>query len=222
MRVATFGTGNMARTLGGALAEAGHEVFFGSREAARGAAAAGDIGRGTRGGSNAEAAGFGAVILHTVRQPPTAFLADVAPLAGKVLVDLNNRDFPRDLTADPSPESLAEAVARAVPAARVVKAFNTQAQEAFDHPPADLRRHNVATFLAGDDPVAKATVAELARSLGLVPVDLGPLAFARVAESAADLIRAVMGGGAGPGAVFSLPTLPPAPPRFGGRRHGGY
>ena len=31
MRVAVIGTGNIGRTLGGALARAGHEVVFGSR-----------------------------------------------------------------------------------------------------------------------------------------------------------------------------------------------
>ena len=52
MRVAVIGTGNIGRTLGGALARAGHEVVFGSRNPREDAsrAPAGSPGAGTPAG----------------------------------------------------------------------------------------------------------------------------------------------------------------------------
>lgn len=67
MRIGIIGSGNMGRSLGILWAEQGHEVFFGSREAAKGQAVAEFAGRGTQGGTNDEAAAFAEVILWTAR-----------------------------------------------------------------------------------------------------------------------------------------------------------
>jgi hypothetical protein len=40
----------------------------------------------------------------------------------------------------------------------VVKALNTMPQQVFHTPAAELRRHDVTCFLAGDDPTAKQVV----------------------------------------------------------------
>lgn len=223
MRIATIGTGNMARTLGALWAERGHQVFFGSRDARRGAEVAAFIGRGTVGGINDEAAAFGEVILHTARHHlPSSLLASTEVLANKVIVDCNNSRIPPRYEYEPITISIAERLAQDVPQARVVKAFNTMAQEIFEHAPEPLRQYGVSCFVCGDDREAKTTVMRLAEELGLTPLDCGPLRRARLVEGLADFARYAMGRmgmGLGPYATISVKVLPQAPGgRFGGRR----
>ena len=58
MKIGIIGTGKMGEMLGRQWAEAGHNVMCGSREAARGAAVANQIGYGVTGGSIVDAAEF--------------------------------------------------------------------------------------------------------------------------------------------------------------------
>jgi predicted dinucleotide-binding enzyme len=68
-----------------------------------------------------------------------------------------------------------EEVAKLLPGARLVKAFNTM-------PVRDLRSEafksgndRLAIFVAGDDPEAKQTVSRLIEGIGFVPIDTGSL-----------------------------------------------
>lgn len=213
----------MARYLAGRWAEAGHEVLLGSRSPDRAKAIAQELGHGVRGGRNDEAAAFADVLLHTVRVPPKDFLSAPEALAGKVLIDLNNHDFPRERAWEALSPSLAERVQRAHPQARVVKAFNTMAMEVFDHTPEALRAHQVSAFLAGDDAAAVQTVSKLAEDLGLQPVEMGPLSNAWLLEAQGDFIRTLMFKGGGPMMTVSTASLPKAEASsFGGRRKGAY
>jgi 8-hydroxy-5-deazaflavin:NADPH oxidoreductase len=165
---------------------------------------------------------FGEVVLYGVRGvPPAEVLGSADTLAGKVVVDMNNGPIPDDHSIGPAGPSLAERLAAAAPGARVVKAFNTMAQEVFDLAPEPLRDHRVSAFLAGDDEDAKRVVAGLAEELGFVPLDAGPLQAARMLEGLADFIRHAMGRvGLGPTATISVHVLPApaAPSRLGGRQ----
>lgn len=76
--------------------------------------------------------------------------------------------------------SNAEQVQSMVPGARVVKAFNTVlASRQADPQIADMPVDN---FVAATDPAAKATVVDLVRSIGMRPIDAGPLEAARILE----------------------------------------
>ncbi|MBY0399132.1 NAD(P)-binding domain-containing protein [Myxococcota bacterium] len=222
MKLAFLGTGNMSRVIAGSLAELGHDVFLGSRSAEKSAAIARDLGARALGGTNDEAAAFGEVIFHSVRNVPSTFLRSVSPLSGKVIVDLNNRDFPRHYSGTEMLESLAAAVQKDVPSAKVVKALNNQAMEALFPGPDDLRRAGIQSFVAGDSAEAKAVVSELLTQMGLTPVDFGPLANAWMLEVQADILRTYMFATgdflATPGFIMS----PKAPARFGERRKGEY
>jgi 8-hydroxy-5-deazaflavin:NADPH oxidoreductase len=139
-------------------------------------------------------------------------------LAGKVVIDMNNGPVPPDLAFAPVVRSFAERLSEAAPHAKIVKAFNTIAQETFEHTPDTLRANHVATFLASDHPEAKTLVADLAQGLGFTAVDAGPLVRARMLESMADLVRAIMIGGAGPYANYGFVVLPAAEAKtLGGR-----
>ena len=147
--------------------------------------------------------------------------SSVGALDGKVVVDLNNSEIPPGFAYEPVTLSLAERVAADAPGAKVVKAFNTLAMEPYELSPDALRAANGATFLAGDDSLAKATVAELAVGLGLRAIDAGPLRNARLLEGLADLVRFLMTHGHGPDVFFTLgKATPPGETRLGGRQQG--
>ncbi len=182
----------MARVVAGGLARVGHEVMIGSRQKEKAETVAAEIGEGSSGGTNDDVAEFAEVIIHTVRQVPSGFLRSIRPMAGKVVVDLNNRDFPRRIASEPLFPSLIALNQADVPDARFVKCFNTIAMEVFSHAPQDLRLHEVSAFVAGGDAEARAVVAGLAEQLGFRPVDMGGAENADLVEMQGDFIRAAM------------------------------
>ena len=212
----------MTRTIAGSLAELGHEVFLGSRSEEKSQAIAKEIGFKVQGGANQDAAAFGEVVFHTVRSVPSTFLRDVTSLNGKIVVDINNKDFPREYNGAELLESLAVAVQRDVPNAKVIKALNNQAMEALFPIPTELRAAKIQSFIAGDDEAAKTVVSELLKELGLTPVDFGSLNNAWLLEVQADILRTYMFATgnflATPGFILS----PKSPARFGERQKGDY
>ncbi|MEL6385647.1 MAG: NAD(P)-binding domain-containing protein [Cyanobacteria bacterium J06626_18] len=221
MKIGILGSGNMGRSLGTLWAEHGHEVFFGSRSTAKGQQIAAQVGQNTQGGTNDEAAAFGEVLLYTIRGVnPAEVLSSTAVLDGKVLIDCNNFDIPEGFAYEPIPYSLAETLAGQAPDAKVVKAFNTMAQEVFELSPQPLEQLAVSVFLAGDDAAAKQRVAQLAAEIGFKPLDCGPLRQARLLEGLGNFIRLmIIGQGLGPYATVSVNVLPSAEQeRLGGRQ----
>ena len=94
--------------------------------------------------------------------------------------------------------SAAEEIAKAVPSAHVVKAFNTLFAQVLAQG-AKLSDGNQATvFYAGDADTAKQTVKALAESLGFATADAGGLKNARYLEPLAGL-NIYFGYGAGRG-----------------------
>jgi 8-hydroxy-5-deazaflavin:NADPH oxidoreductase len=193
MKIGILGSGNMGRSLGILWAEQKHEVFFGARTAERGKAIADSAGNHSQGGTNDEAAVFGDVLLYTIRGVnPAEVLTSIDVLNGKILIDCNNYDIPENFAYPPIELSLAEKLASEVPQARIVKAFNTMAQEVFELSPQPLKEYHVSVFVAGDDAEARKTVMNLAKDLGFAPVDCGELRFARLIEGLGDFIRYLM------------------------------
>ncbi|MEM8676332.1 MAG: NAD(P)-binding domain-containing protein [Cyanobacteria bacterium P01_G01_bin.67] len=156
MKIGILGSGNMGRSLGILWAEQEHEVFFGARIAEKGQAVAESAGNNTQGGTNDEAAAFGDLLLYTIRGVnPVEVLTSVNVLDGKILIDCNNYVMPKDFAYPPIEPSLAEKLAEQVPQAKVVKAFNTMAQEVFELSPQPLKEYNVSVFVVGDDQDAR-------------------------------------------------------------------
>jgi 8-hydroxy-5-deazaflavin:NADPH oxidoreductase len=221
MKIGILGSGNMGRSLGILWAEQKHEVFFGARTAERGKAVAESIGNNTQGGTNDEAAEFGDVLLYTIRGvDPAEVLISIELLNNKILIDCNNYDIPENFAYPPIEISLAEKLADEVPQARVVKAFNTMAQEVFELSPQPLNEYEVSVFVASDDAEARKTVINLAQDIGFTPVDCGELRFARLLEGLGDFIRyLIIGQKLGSYATISVKTLPETKnERLGGRQ----
>jgi 8-hydroxy-5-deazaflavin:NADPH oxidoreductase len=189
LKIGIIGTGNMGRSLGVLWSELGHDVFFGARDPQVAAEAVALTQGKAKGGSNDEAAKHGDVLLYSPRGiDPAHVLSDVSVLAGKIVIDLNNSNIPEGFRYTPGPQSLAEALQSQIPAARVVKAFNTIAQETFELCPTDVLPHQVAVPIAGDDEAARQTVSELVKQMGMDPVDCGPLYRSLMCHSGQSLV----------------------------------
>ena len=187
MRIAIIGAGNVGGGLGRAAVQAGHEVVLTAAHADKAQAVAAEIGA-TAAESNAAAAKDAQVVVLAVPGADApAVAAELAPAlsAGAVVVDATN---PMNATfSDLAIEgtSGAEAVQRAAGSAPVVKAFNTVFAGRYGA--ATENGAPLQVLVAGDDAAAKATVAELATSLGFAPVDAGSLRYARTLEELAFL-----------------------------------
>jgi predicted dinucleotide-binding enzyme len=192
MKIGIVGTGNMGRTLGLRWARAGHDVAFGSRDPVKAAAIAGEA-ESARAGDVDAAAGFGDVILYTVRGVlPSKLLRDPAALAGKIVIDCNNSDAdparPGEFLPAPVP-TFAQQLAGDVPAARVVQAFNTVPHRVLELDREQLAPQRISVFVCSDDVAARTTAIRLAGDLGLVGVDCGELARSRLVDGVVDFIR---------------------------------
>uniref|UniRef100_A0A8C5B0C1 Metalloreductase STEAP4-like n=1 Tax=Gadus morhua TaxID=8049 RepID=A0A8C5B0C1_GADMO len=96
------------------------------------------------------------------------------PPGAQVLVDVSNNS-----KKGLYPESNAEFLQSLIPAASVVKAFNTVSAWSLQNGPSDAHRQ---VFLCGDKAEAKQKVRELATRLGLSVLDRGSLSAAREVE----------------------------------------
>jgi predicted dinucleotide-binding enzyme len=181
--ISIIGSGGMAAAIGGLAAKAGHTVEVMSRDAAKARALAEQVGAGATTGTFG-AAPAGDIVILAVPYPA---VLDVVKqygegLAGKLLVDITN-PVASDHMSFVTPEDSfgAQEIAKAAPAdADVVKAFNTQFSHVLAAGPTEGNPLDV--FIAGDDAEAKARVSAFIESLGLRPMDTGPLPMARTLE----------------------------------------
>jgi predicted dinucleotide-binding enzyme len=212
MKLGIIGTGNMGRAIGVRLAHMGHQVLFGSRSVERAKQAVEMAGETALSGTAEDAARYGDVLFWTVRELDVRrVLKDCSLVDGKIVVDINNRDYQTELQSGSwFAQSIAEAIQLSAPGARVVKALNTIAMETLDTDPDLLRRAGAHTFIAGDDASAKETVNTLLEQLGLTAVDLGEgVVSFRAIEALGDVIRLlIVSKGYGPRANLQLHMLP--------------
>jgi NADPH-dependent F420 reductase len=188
-RISIIGAGNVGGNLGRTFAKAGLAVRFGVRPGSDTKALLEACGKDASASDPAEAATWGDVVFLAV---PGTVAVDVArslakELAGKVVVDCNNplvwKEGP--VWTPPAEGSLAAAIAKAAPEARVVKAFNTFGAE--HHADPKLTGKSADVFMASDDAAAKTMVSEVATKAGFTPIDAGPLRNAAVLENVAML-----------------------------------
>ncbi|XP_063781221.1 metalloreductase STEAP4-like, partial [Pseudophryne corroboree] len=170
--VCIFGTGDFGRSLGFKLLQCGFTVIFGSRNPN----SSNLIPKGAEVLTHVEAAKKTNLIILAIHREHYHFLTSFADtLQGKVLVDVSN-----NLKINQYPKSNAEHLASLLPGAKVVKAFNTVSAWALQSGTLDASRQ---VFLCGDDAKAKEAVTEIARSLGLTPLDQGSLLAANEIEN---------------------------------------
>lgn len=193
MKIGIIGSGNMGRTLGLLWQDKGHEVFFGSAKSQNIEYIGSLTSRPILSGSLADAATFGDVLIYCLRDVLPSEIAPVKTWENKIIVDMNNGIIPNEFQYEPVIKSYAERIHENVSGAKVIKAFNTLAQEIYYLPAEAIREHQVAGFFAGNDTKAKKIVAVLIGEAGLIPVDCGELEqSAKQLESLGDLVRLLM------------------------------
>lgn len=176
MRIGIIGSGKIGGTLARLWARAGHEVAVANSRAESLAGLVGEIGPNAHAATPAEAADFGQVVLLAIpfgRYETLPF----DHMAGKIVIDAMNYYPQRGGQIDTQTYTSSELLALRLPAARVVKAFNTMNSEplATQGQPDAPFDDRLVIFYAGDDPDAKALVASLIQTLGFAPVDTGSL-----------------------------------------------
>jgi predicted dinucleotide-binding enzyme len=182
----------MGGKLGTLFARAGHEVVFSyarSEQKLKRLARAAQ--RNARAGTPGEAARASDVLLLAVHWSRVDdVLKHAGDVSGKVIVSCSlpmNADDTGLVIAHTS--SGAEALAKKVPKARVVSAFNTVPSEVLFGVFAARRKSRKPSLVyCGDDARSKEIAAELIRDVGFDPVDAGPLRIARYTEPFALLV----------------------------------
>jgi hypothetical protein len=180
MLISIIGTGNMAKGIATRAIAGGHNVELHAREMEKGTALANEL------GDNAKAVEVGRalgdiVVLAIPYGEVTEAAGHYSNFAGKTVIDITNPvDFTTFQLIPAAGTSGAEEIAKSLPDAHIIKAFNTTfagtlASGGAGGFPLDV-------FIAGDDTSAKASVAQLVKDGGMRPVDTGALSNARHLE----------------------------------------
>lgn len=165
MKIAVIRNGNIGGGLARVLGAAGHQVA--------------SVGKGD---DVAGAVGAAEAVILATPYGASVQVAGQADFAGKLVIDVSNpvtEDFQGLAVGHAT--SAAEEIAARLPGARVVKAFNTIFAQHYGSG-LTVNGQPLQTFVASDDAAARAIVAGLAESIGLEPVDAGPLKNARYLE----------------------------------------
>ncbi len=192
MRVGILGSGLMGGKLGTIFARAGHEVVFSyARSAARLKRLASEAGRSARAGTPAEAGRDADALLLAVHWSRIDdVLKQAGDVSGKVILSCSlpmNADNTELVV--PRTSSGAETLARKIPRAHVIAAFETVPSEVlFSVFEARRKATRPGLVYCGDHEGAKEIAARLIRDGGFDPVDAGPLRIARCTEPFALLI----------------------------------
>jgi 8-hydroxy-5-deazaflavin:NADPH oxidoreductase len=173
MRIGILGSGVVGPALARGWTRHGHKVRIGTRQAQI---------EGLSTGSPQEVAAEAELVVLAVRGEAAVEVVSglAAELEGKVLIDSTNPLGGTGMFVGTT-DSLGEQVQRAVPGARVVKAYNTVGNALMVDP--DLPGGPPTMFLAGNDPGAKATVTDLLEETGWDVADLGGIEASRWLEA---------------------------------------
>ncbi len=190
-RVGVLGSGEVGRRLASGFSSRGHDVMIGSRDPGKPELRewlAGE-GAGIQAGTFVETAGYGELlVLAVLGTAADEAIADAGAenFSGKVVIDAMNPldfsgGFPPKLSIS-GEDSLGERVQRALPDARVVKAFNTIGSQYFVDP--SFTDSQPTMLIAGDDADAKSTVGDVLADFGWPdPVDIGGIEGSRELEA---------------------------------------
>lgn len=185
MNVTIIGNGNMAKGIGTRLVSGGHKVTIHSQELTKGNELVEQLKK-VNADADVATVAVGAetdeiVIIATPYTEIENISKEYKGLSGKIVVDITNPVDFNTFQLIPEPgQSGAQEIAKILPEATVVKAFNTTLAGPLEAGQVDGKELDV--FIAGDDEAAKSKLSELVKTSGMRPVDVGPLANARHLE----------------------------------------
>jgi len=181
MRLGIIGAGRIGGNVARRGALAGYDVTVSfARDRSALADLAAEIG-GTA-GESADAAAADLVVLSVPWGVIDEALAQAGSLAGRVVIDTTNQ-FGRGGALDLNGRTAARYNAGRMPGAAYTKCFNTLTSGFQAEVATRTGDDRVVQWIAGDDPGAKAAVAELVERSGYVPVDLAGIDACAVMEA---------------------------------------
>jgi hypothetical protein len=184
-KIGIVGSGHIGGSLGILLAKAGYEVLYSSRHPDKLKDLIKISGPKACAGSVAEAIAFGDVIVLSVplKAIPEFDAGAKKALKGKIVIDTSNPYPERDGViaeeARKEPGGMGDFVARLLPGARIVRAFNTVYFE-------DLKKgmnkagEKIGVPIAGDDQEGLSVTTEIVKAAGLDPVVVGGLSTSKL------------------------------------------
>jgi len=175
MKIGILGAGNIGGTLGRHWARAGHEVFLSSRHPKDLQKLVKEIGKGAQAGTLEEAVRFGDVVVLAIPWRSKQDLPKADLFKGKAVIDTMNPYSSFGTVMDLGESTSSEEVAKLLPGARLVKAFNTMRAGDLKSGAFRSGKDRWAMFVAGDDAKAKGVVSALIEEIGFVPIDTGSL-----------------------------------------------
>ena len=215
MRFGILGSGLMGGKLGTLFARAGHDVVFSyARSEDKLSGLARSAGHNARAGTPREAGQKADVILLAVHWSRVDdVLSKAGDLSGKVLISCClpvNAENTELVVAHNS--SGAEELAKRVPGARIVAAFNTVPSEVlFGVFSARRKPGRPSLVYCGDDSGGKRVAAGIIQDIGFDPVDVGPLRISRYIEPFALLVAQIAyEGQSGPEVAYRFERFEPA------------
>ncbi|TCC93192.1 NADP oxidoreductase [Pedobacter hiemivivus] len=174
-----IGSGNIGKAVAGHLLKAGYQVTLSNHTGAESLSATiAELGAGAKAGTTAEAAQADIVVL-ALPWSEVPSLTTLRDWTNRIVIDATNHFityYPDFEVADLDGKASSEIVAQWLPAARIVKAFNTLFFKILAADP-KVANGNRVLFVSGDEPMAKKEVAEVIKDLGFAVIDLGSLAY---------------------------------------------
>jgi len=182
LRIGVIGSGHIGGTIGGLWVKAGHPVLFSSRHPDELKDLVTSLGELAKAGTVEQAIAFGDVLFIAV---PYGALPQIGQdygttLKGKIMLDACNAVASRDgapIADEVEKEGIGVVSQKYLGGARIVRAFNTLNYKIFAKE-ANRSDPKLAIPIAGDDPAAVTTAADLIRDIGFDPVVVGKLADA--------------------------------------------
>jgi len=178
MRIGVIGAGHIGGTAAKLFVKAGYEVAVAnSRGPSSLTSLVDSLGPKARAASPEEAVKFGEVVLLAIPWRRKEELPPGELFAGKIIIDAMNPYSSIGRIVDLGKSTSSEEVAKQMPKARFVKAFNTLGWKTLEtgSRPTDPPQDRLAIFIAGDDREAKAVVAKLIEGIGFASIDTGSL-----------------------------------------------
>ena len=184
-KIGIVGSGNIGGTLGILLGKAGYEILYSSRHPETLKGLVKTTGPKARAGKVAEAIAFGDVVIMSL--PMKAFTDLDAEtkqaLKGKIVIDTSNpypeRDGAIAEEAKRDPGGTGSFVARLLPGARIVRAFNTVYFRDLGKT-TNKEGERIGIPIASDDKEGLEAAVELAERAGLDPVVVGGLSKSKL------------------------------------------
>jgi hypothetical protein len=175
--IGIIGAGQIGRAIASTLAKHGiPAILADSRGPESLADTVGTLGPTIKAGTREEAVSREIVFVAVNWSKLPAALAGLPNFGCRIVIDANNPiEAPLFKRVDLGRSSSSEVLARLVPGARVVKAFNHLRPQLLSDDPTSEGGQRVL-FYAGDDTEAKAAVHTLIDRLGFLGIDLGLLA----------------------------------------------